>query len=138
VSAGAGSTTAGAAPVAVTRPETDAAGSSAAGSDDPDADEEGGRDTRAPAAERRRAATTLVTIWRDLARDLVLVRLGEERRLRDPALLDDLRAAELSIDDVVAFLERLDRTAELIEGNVAPELAIDVLLLAWPRAASAA
>jgi DNA polymerase-3 subunit delta' len=138
VSAGAGSTAAAAAPSGVTRPETDAAGSSAAGSDDPDADEEGGRDTRAPAAERRRAATTLVTIWRDLARDLVLVRLGEERRLRDPALLDDLRAAELSIDDVVAFLERLDRTAELIEGNVAPELAIDVLLLAWPRAASAA
>ncbi len=97
------------------------------------------RAARASAAERRRAAATLVEIWRDLSRDLVLVGLGEERRLRDPGILDDLRAvSELSADELGAFLARLDRTAELIEANVSPELAVDVLLLAWPRRGKAA
>ena len=92
------------------------------------------RDARAPASERRRAAAALVEIWRDLTRDLVLVGLGEERRLRDPGILDDLRAASgLTVDELGPFLARLDRTAELIEANVSPELALDVLLLAWPR-----
>jgi DNA polymerase III, delta subunit len=89
---------------------------------------------RAPAAERRRGAAVLVEIWREVSRDLVLVGLGEERRLRDPAMLDDLRAAsDLAVDDLAPFIARLDRTAELIDGNVSPELALDVLLLAWPR-----
>jgi hypothetical protein len=36
------------------------------------------------------------------------------------------------------FLVHLDRIAELVEGNIGPELAIDVLVLAWRPAASAA
>jgi hypothetical protein len=113
------------------------------GTADPDdADDSDGRaerGVRVPAAERRRAAMALVEIWRDLSRDLVLVGLGEERRLRDPAMLDDLRAAsDRSADDLAPFIVRLDRTAELIEGNVSAELALDVLLLAWPRGDRAA
>lgn len=110
----------------------------ATASAEPDDAAETGRDARAPAAERRRAAASLVAIWRDVARDLLLVRLGEERRLRDPALIDDLRAADLAPTAITAFLERLDRAAELIEGNVSPELAIDVLLVTWPGGARAA
>ncbi|HET9520928.1 MAG TPA: hypothetical protein VFO73_07785 [Candidatus Limnocylindrales bacterium] len=109
-------------------------------SDDPadaDADAEESaiaRDLRAPAAERRRAAATCVEVWRDLVRDLALIVHGEERRLRDPGLLDDLRAfTDIGAADLGQFLVRLDRTSELIEANVSPELAIDVLLLAWPR-----
>ena len=99
---------------------------------DPDAPLE--RGARASAAERRRAAAALVEIWRDLSRDLILVGLGEERRLRDPEMLEDLRsAADLTADQIGPFLVTLDRTGELIEANVSPELAIDVLLLAWPR-----
>ena len=108
---------------------------------DPDADEtaDTSRDVRAPAAERRRAAATLVEIWRDVARDLLLVGLGDERRLRDPALLDDLRAASgVPVAELSAFLARLDATAELLEANVSPELAVDVLLLAWPARSRAA
>jgi DNA polymerase-3 subunit delta' len=98
-----------------------------------------GRDLRAPAAERRRAAIALVEIWADLARDLALVRLGEERRLRDPGLLDELRAAPpMAAGALASFLSRLDRIAGLIDANVAPELAIDVLILAWPRPRAAA
>ena len=108
--------------------------------DDADADTETAEAAavRAPATERRRAASTLVEIWRDVARDLLLVGLGEERRLRDPSLLDDLRATAIEPDEVRGFIARLARTAELLEANVSPELAIDALLLAWPGRAAAA
>lgn len=124
-------------------PIADTAADAPPGSDaatDPDADESaGGRDLRAPAAERRRAAATFVEIWRDLVRDLALLVHGEERRLRDPGLLDDLRTfTDLGAADLGRFLVRLDRTSELIEANVSPELAVDVLLLAWPRRVRAA
>jgi DNA polymerase III delta' subunit len=112
---------------------------SANGTTDGDTDDAVVRDTRAPAAERRRAAAQIVEIWRDLTRDLVLVGLGEERRLRDPAMLDDLRrSTDLTATQLGPFLARLDRAAELIDANVSPELALDVLLLAWPRRAAAA
>jgi DNA polymerase III delta subunit-like protein len=92
----------------------------------------------ASAAERRRAAITVVGVWRDVARDLAVVALGEERQLRDPALLDDLRAAAAaipgrSIEAIGAFLTRLDSAGELLEANVRPELILDGLLLGWPR-----
>jgi DNA polymerase III delta' subunit len=100
---------------------------------------DGPRDLRIPAAERRRAAATLVAIWRDVARDLALVGLGDEARLRDPTLIEEFRgAAGIGASALAAFLVRLDRTAELLEANVSPELAIDVLLVAWPRRARAA
>ena len=110
------------------------------GGKDEDADAAEERESRTPAAERRKAAALVIGIWRDVARDVALVRLGEERRLRDPALLDDLRsaAAALAGADVAAFLARLDDTAELLENNVSPELAIDALVLAWPAARDAA
>ena len=81
----------------------------------------------------------LIDIRRDVARDLLLVELGEERRLRDPALLDDLRTAgAIPPADLRAFIARLARSAELLEANVSPELAVDALLLAWPRPSKAA
>jgi DNA polymerase III subunit delta' len=121
----------------------DAAPAEAAAAGDPESDEDEAvaesAAVRAPATERRRAATTLVNIWRDVARDLLLVILGEQRRLRDPALLDDLRAAAtIPPDELRAFIARIAVTAELLEANVSPELAIDALLLAWPRRTAAA
>jgi hypothetical protein len=75
-----------------------------------------------------------------VALDLAIVGLGGRREVRDPALLDDLVAAALSSPaaQVRGFLARLDRVAELVEGNTGPELALDVLVLAWPRAGRAA
>jgi DNA polymerase-3 subunit delta' len=109
-----------------------------------------------PAAERRRAASVLVGLWRELARDLLVVALGEERQVRDPALLDDLRDAAANLDppatngsslkagpgpaararrgaELGTFLGRLDSAGELLEANVRPELVLDTLLLHWPR-----
>jgi hypothetical protein len=79
-------------------------------------------------------------LWRELARDLLVVALGEERQVRDPALLDDLRVAAASLGasgaSLGAFLGRLDRAGELLEANVRPELVLDTLLLRWPWAAT--
>ena len=89
-----------------------------------------------PPAERRRAVLVLLGLWREVALDLAIASLGGRRELRDPALLDDVVAAAAGIEPgaVGAFLARLDRVAELVEGNTGPELAIDVLGLDWPRA----
>jgi hypothetical protein len=141
-------------------------GSAAPGSadDEPtdDADaagDPGAAKSSAPAAERRRAASVLVGLWRELARDLLVVALGEERQVRDPALLDDLRDAAANLDPAATngsspkpdpghaararrgaalgtFLGRLDLAGELLEANVRPELVLDTLLLHWPRAAA--
>jgi DNA polymerase-3 subunit delta' len=124
-------------------------------SDDPAADDEEDEESAAsgrtavPAAERRRAALLVVGLWRELARDLLVVVLGHERQVRDPGLLDDLREAarQLAASDprtagsdpratgagLSRFLGRLDVAGELLEANVRPEIVLDTLLLNWPR-----
>jgi hypothetical protein len=54
-------------------------------------------------------------------------------------LLEELEAAARSIDAaaVAAFLDRAARDAELLAANVSPELLLDSLALAWPRARAA-
>ena len=88
---------------------------------------------RVPAAERRAAALTLVAIWRDVARDLALVSLGERAAVRQMDLLDDLEAAtgRLPAAFAAAQLRRLDTAGERLEGNVSPELVVDALALGW-------
>ena len=117
-----------------------------------DTEDEGAAATTVSAAQRRRAAAVVVALWRDLARDLLVVRLGAERDVRDPALLDDLQAASAALGDpaamdaapgapadpaareLTAFLQRLDAAGEQLEANLRPELVLDTLLLAWPSA----
>ena len=79
----------------------------------------------------------LVEVWRDVARDLALVQLGQHARLRDPGLLDDLQAVagSIPVGSTGRFLALLDRAGELLEANVSPELVADALVLAWPRSA---
>jgi DNA polymerase III delta' subunit len=88
---------------------------------------------RVPAAERRAAALALVAIWRDVVRDLALVRMGEPGDVRQADLLDDLEAAaaRLPADFAPAQLRRLDVAGERLEGNVSPELVVDDLALGW-------
>jgi hypothetical protein len=78
----------------------------------------------------------LLEIWRDLGRDLALIGLGELRGLREPELLEEFRAvtARTAPGAFAVMLADLDRAGQLIEANANPELAIDVLVLAWPRA----
>lgn len=88
---------------------------------------------RVPAAERRAAALTLAAIWRDVARDLALVSLGQPADVRQVELLDDLEAVagRLPAAFPARQLRRLDVAGERLEGNVSPELVIDDLALGW-------
>jgi DNA polymerase III delta' subunit len=88
---------------------------------------------KVPAAERRAAALALVAIWRDVARDLALVGLGEAADVRQLDLLDDLDAAARRLPATFAAsqLRRLDVAGERLEGNVSPELVVDALVLGW-------
>jgi hypothetical protein len=140
---GAAATGASRAPASTVTP----GGEEADEADGDDASEtEAGRPASASAQQRRRAAATVVGVWREIARDLLIVGLGVERDVRDPAFLDDLRTASAHLAagdgpdrgaaDLTAFLGRLDEAGELIEANVRPELVLDTLLLAWPRAAA--
>ena len=88
---------------------------------------------RIPAAERRAAALALVAIWRDVARDLALVQMGEPGGVRQADLLDDLESAakRLPVGFAPVQLRRLDVAGERLEGNVSPELVVDALALGW-------
>jgi hypothetical protein len=91
---------------------------------------------RIPAAERRRGALALLEIWRAVVRDLGLVVVGDRGAVRDQDLLDDLVpvADRLSTTAVGAALGRIDVAAERLEGNVSPELVLDVLAVSWAPA----
>ncbi|MBI3750349.1 MAG: hypothetical protein HY263_01675 [Chloroflexi bacterium] len=92
---------------------------------------EGRAAVRVPASERRAAALALVGVWRDLLRDLAAVTVGEPRLVHDVELLDDLERAAARTDDQAlgSALRRLDVAGERLEGNVSPELVLDVLAL---------
>ena len=98
-----------------------------------------GRAARVPAAERRSAALALVGIWRDVARDLALVALGEGPSVRSVDLFDDLEHASsgLPADFPADQLRRLDVAGERLEGNVSPELVVDALVIGWTARAAA-
>ena len=109
--------------------------------DDPDAlATEGGGPARRPAAERRLAVETILGLWAGVARDLVLVGAGGTRSVEASDLLEELTAISGAIapGSAAIFLGRLARSAELLAGNVSPELVLDSLVLSWPRRAAAA
>jgi hypothetical protein len=72
-----------------------------------------------------------------VARDLAVVAAGGRGQATDLALVDELEvaAARVPAGAIPRFLVRLARTAELLEANANPELIVDILVLAWPRAA---
>ena len=124
------------APGPATRASASAVREPGAADDGPDRDEPAAGDERAarvPAAERRRGALALLEIWRTLVRDLGLVVVGSPGAVRDQDLIDDLAAGagRLTSVSVGAALGRLDQAAERLEGNVSPELVLDVLAIHW-------
>jgi DNA polymerase-3 subunit delta' len=111
------------------------------GDEDPDAAD--GADVapvKTPAAERRRGVEVLLGLWADVTRDLVLVGVGGARSVHDTVLLEELTAISVAIapGSAAAFLARAARSAELLAGNVSPELVLDSLVLGWPGRAAAA
>ncbi|HEY7600425.1 MAG TPA: DNA polymerase III subunit delta' [Candidatus Limnocylindrales bacterium] len=91
-------------------------------------------------AERRAAAAQLLAVWREVARDLAVATRGGSRELRQHELLDELARAGKSVDpnEAAEFLDRLEAVSRALDAYANPELAVDALLLAWPRARRAA
>ncbi len=92
---------------------------------------------RSSPAERRLAARALLETWAAVARDLAVVAAGGREHAVDLGLIDDLElaAGRITAGAAPVFLARLARAAELLDANANPELVVDVLVLAWPRAA---
>ncbi len=82
----------------------------------------------------------MLSAWRDVGRDLAVVARGGSAQLTEPSLLDELRSLAAVIDQagLLRFLERLDALVAAIEEYGDPALALDALLLAWPRIRAAA
>jgi hypothetical protein len=95
---------------------------------------------KTPATERRRGVETILGLWADVARDLVLAETGGLRSVRDTVMLEELTAISRVIAPgaAVTFLGRAARSAELLASNVSPELILDSLVLAWPSGRAAA
>ena len=91
-------------------------------------------------AERRSAVAQVVMVWREVARDLAVAARGGTRELRQHDMLDELiRAGALvDADAVVRFLTRLESVSHALDAYANPELALDALLLDWPRSRQAA
>ena len=100
----------------------------------------GGGSRRASPAERRAAVTQIVAVWRDVARDLAVAARGGTRELHQHELLEELMDAGKLVDagQVTVFLERIDAIGRALDSYANPELALDVLLVEWPRTRAAA
>jgi DNA polymerase-3 subunit delta' len=87
------------------------------------------------ASERRTAAATLMEIWASVARDIAVVKVGGARQLHEIGLVDEFRAIApaVSAATLTGFLAQLAAIDRQLDENVNPELALDVLALAWPR-----
>jgi hypothetical protein len=90
--------------------------------------------------ERRRAVHLVLEVWRGLGRDLAVAAHGQGQGVRDLDQLDELLAAARASDPAALrrFLDRLDRLMLAIDSYASPELTLDALLLAWPRATTTA
>ncbi|MEO8510608.1 MAG: hypothetical protein ABI534_05130 [Chloroflexota bacterium] len=91
---------------------------------------------RTPASQQRAAALLLVDAWTALARDLLVVAAG----LPDLALgIEVLEGAHEAADAIgqrqlATFLRTLRRVQDGLLDNTAPKLAMEIAMLAWPRA----
>jgi DNA polymerase III, delta subunit len=87
------------------------------------------------ASDRRSAAATLMEIWAAVGRDVAIVKAGGARQLHELGLVDELRAITPAVSGVtlMGFLAQLATVATQLDENVNPELALDVLALAWPH-----
>jgi DNA polymerase-3 subunit delta' len=103
------------------------------------ASERGGSRRPSP-AERRSAVTEIVSVWRDVARDLAVATRGGRRELQQHELFDALVnvSGQVDADAVTTFLGRLDAASRALDLYANPELVLDALLLDWPRARIAA
>ena len=91
--------------------------------------------TKLAASDRRSAAATLMEIWAAVARDVAVAKAGGARQLHEISLVDEFRtiAPAVSSAGLTGFMSQLAAVDRQLDENVNPELALDVLALAWPH-----
>lgn len=105
------------------------------GGEDAAADDEAPRPT---GAAQREAALLIVEAWLGLTRDLLVAVAGRPQIAAAATLLPDLQAMAERIGQTVIhdFIALLERIRDGLRQNAAPRLALEVAMLAWPRAAA--
>jgi len=95
---------------------------------------------RVSPAERRAAVVQVLAVWRDVARDLAVAVRGGRREMRQHELLDELVSIGALVEPaaVTRFLGRVESVSRALDAYANPELALDALLLNWPRPRQAA
>ena len=83
----------------------------------------------------RESARQLLYLWLRWWRDLLLIKEGTEEYLHHSDHLIPLRlqASQLSTQQVVGFIKRLNRTLEALDANANPRLTLEALMLGLPR-----
>ena len=96
--------------------------------------------TTTSGAVQRTTAVRVLDAWQALARDLLVAALGRSSTAPSAQLLPDLERMATSVDpeSIISFVHVLDRVREGLLQNAAPRLALEVALLSWPSAGSAA
>jgi DNA polymerase III subunit delta' len=91
---------------------------------------------RAAPAERRAAVGQVISVWRELARDLALAAQGARTELRQRDMIEEITRLAGSVDGgrMARFTERLDAAGRAVDAYANPELALDALLLDWAAA----
>jgi hypothetical protein len=89
---------------------------------------------RPVAAAQRAAALLIVDAWLGLARDLLLAAAGRPELAPAVQLVPGVgeAAGRLSAEQLLAFVELLERISAGLRENAAPRLALEVAMLAWP------
>ena len=98
-------------------------------------DEEG---RRIATAFQRAGALRIVDAWISLARDLLVTNAGRPDLAPSATLELDVAGAADRIDTtrLPVFVGLLERTREGLLQNAAPQLALQVAMLSWPRVES--
>jgi hypothetical protein len=98
-----------------------------------------GEPARLAGAAQRAAALLLIDAWRSLARDLLVARSGRHELAAAGEHLPELADVSAALEEaaLVAFINLLERTADGLQANGAPRLAIERAMLAWPTLAPA-
>ena len=92
---------------------------------------------RLAGAVQRGAALLIVEAWLALARDLLMVRIGRESLAATNLQVElDGVAGALREDELVEFINLLERIGQGLRENAAPRLALERAMLAWPSVAS--
>lgn len=97
-----------------------------------DGDAEAGGST---ASAQRGAAIVVIDAWLSLARDLLVAASGRPQMAPASQVVPDLAALARRVDrgQLLACVARLEEAREGLRQNAAPVLAMQALMLSWPR-----